>query len=54
VKQYQGTTSHDRDPQGVTSSQPPAPPQAQKTVPNRKGETQKKVKTSKQGESRER
>lgn len=53
MKQYQGTTSHDRDPQGVTGAQPPAP-QAQKTVPNRKSETQKKVKANKQGESRER
>jgi len=52
VKQYQGTTSHDRDPQGVTSAQPPAP-SSQKAVSNRKGEAQKKLKASKPGEHRE-
>jgi hypothetical protein len=53
VKQYQGTTSHERDPHDVTSGQQPTPP-AQKTVPNRKTDAQKKIKTSKQGEPRER
>jgi len=48
VKQYQGTSSSERDPQGVTSAQPPAPP-PQKEAPNRRGEGQKKVKTSKPG-----
>lgn len=52
MKQYQGTTSHDRDPQGVTSAQPPAP-SSQKAVSNRKGEAQKKLKASKPGEHRE-
>ena len=54
MKQYQGTTSHDRDPQGVTSAQPPAP-STQKQVSNRKGEAQKKMKmkASKPGEHRE-
>jgi hypothetical protein len=53
VKQYQGTTSHERDPHDATSGQPAAPP-AQKTVPNRKTDAQKKIKTGKQGEPRER
>lgn len=52
MKQYQGTTSHDRDPQGVTSAQPPAP-SSQKQVSNRKGEAQKKMKATKPGEHRE-
>ena len=52
MKQYQGSTNRDRDPQGVTSAQPPAPP-SQKEVSNRKGEAQKKVKASKPGEHRE-
>ncbi len=49
VKQYQGTSSseHERDPQGVTSAQPPAPTPPHKEAPNRRGEGQKKVKTSK-------
>ena len=52
MKQYQGTTRHDRDPQGVTSAQPPAPIQKEGT--ERKGEEQKKVKASKPSERRER
>jgi hypothetical protein len=45
VKQYQGTSNSERDPQGGTSGQPPAPPH--KEAPNRRGEGQKKVKTGK-------
>ncbi|HKU73745.1 MAG TPA: hypothetical protein VJR02_07485 [Pyrinomonadaceae bacterium] len=45
MKQYKGTSSSDRDPQGVTSAQPPAPPQ--KEAPPRRGEGQKKAKTTK-------
>ena len=52
VKQYQGTTSHDRDPQGVTPGQPAAPP-PQKEVSNRKAEARKKTKPSKPGEHRD-
>ena len=52
VKQYQGTSGQERDPQGVTSAQPPAP-SSQKTVSNRKNEAQKKIKATKPGESRE-
>jgi len=47
VKQYQMTSS-ERDPQGVTSAQPPAPPH--KEAPPRKGEGQKKEKTTKPGQ----
>jgi hypothetical protein len=52
VKQYQGTSSHDRDPQGVTSAQPAAP-SSQKEVSNRKAEEQKKIKAVKRGEHRD-
>jgi len=45
VKQYQGTMSSERDPQGVTSAQPPEP--TPKEAPNRRGEEQKKTKPSK-------
>jgi hypothetical protein len=48
VKQYQGTTSSDRDPQGVTSAQPPAP-LPRKEISDRKGQGQKKIKASKAG-----
>lgn len=52
MKQYQGTSNQERDPQGVTSAQPPSP-SSQKTVSNRKNEAQKKAKTNKPGEHRE-
>jgi len=52
VKQYQGSTSHDREQQGVTSAQPPAP-SSQKQTSSRKGETQKKTKATKPDEHRE-
>ena len=52
MKQYQGTSDRDRDPQGVTSAQPPAP-SSQKEGSARKGEEQKKMKASKPGEHRE-
>ena len=52
MKQYQGTSNQERDPQGVTSAQPPAP-SSQKTVSNRKGEAQKKVRATKPNEPRE-
>jgi hypothetical protein len=52
VKQYQSTSNRDRDPQGVTSAQPPAP-STQKEGSSRKGEEQKKVRASKPGEHRE-
>jgi hypothetical protein len=52
VKQYQGTSDRDRDPQGVTSAQPPAS-SSQKEASARKSEEQKKVKTGKAGEHRE-
>ena len=41
VKQYLGTTIYDRDPQGVTSAQPPAP-LSQKGSSNQKPENPKK------------
>ena len=50
MKQYQGTG--DRDSQGATSAQPSAP-SSQKEVSNRKGEEQKKIKTAKAGEHRD-
>ncbi|HJP94674.1 MAG TPA: hypothetical protein VJ875_22120 [Pyrinomonadaceae bacterium] len=46
VKQYQGTTMNDRDPQGVTSAQPPAP-SSQKETSNRRTEDQKKNRSGK-------
>lgn len=52
VKQYQGTSSRDRDPQGVTSAQPPAP-SSLKEVSNRKAEEQKKIRAIKRGEHRD-
>lgn len=53
MKQYQGTSNQERDPQGVTSAQPPTP-SSQKTVSNRKNEAQqKKTKPNKPGEHRE-
>ena len=52
MKQYQSTSNRDRDPQGVTSAQPPAP-STQKEGSSRKGEEQKKVRASKPGEHRE-
>ncbi|HEV8188678.1 MAG TPA: hypothetical protein VGP83_13065 [Pyrinomonadaceae bacterium] len=39
MKQYQGTSSSDRDPQGVTSAQPPEP--TPKDAPPRRGEEKK-------------
>lgn len=51
MKQYQGTTNSDRDPQGVTSAQPPAP-SSRKEVPDRKVEGQKKIKASKAGQGK--
>ena len=47
VKQYQGTTSSDPDPQGVTSAQPPEP-QSQKENAKRKSEEQKRTRPDKQ------
>lgn len=48
VKQYQGTTGNDRDPQGVTSAQPPAP-SSRKELSDRKGEGPKKIKSKPAG-----
>jgi len=42
VKQYLGTTIYDRDPQGVTSAQPPAP-LSKNGSSNRKDENSKKL-----------
>jgi hypothetical protein len=53
VKQYLGSSNQERDPQGVTSAQPPQP-SSQKTVSNRKAEAQKKTKANKPNEPRER
>lgn len=52
MKQYLGSREQERDPQGVTSAQPPQP-SSQKTVSNRKAEEQKKNKTNKPNEPRE-
>ena len=52
MKQYQGSGDRDRDQQGVTSAQPSVP-SSQKEVSNRKGEEQKKIKTPKAGDHRE-
>jgi hypothetical protein len=41
VKRYLGSTTNDRDPQGVTSAQPPAP--LKKETPDRKEEVLKKL-----------
>jgi len=52
VKQYLGSSKEERDPQGVTSAQPPQP-SSQKTVSNRKAEAEKKNKANKPNEPRE-